>query len=218
MKLLAELNEDIEPILEQSDNGGKKLYIRGVFMRSEFHNKNGRLYPRSVMESGVKKYMDEKVTGRTAYGELNHPAGPTINLDRVSHIIEDLHFEGNDVIGKARILDTPMGLTVQKILEGGGRIGVSSRALGSLKEQNGVMVVQPDFMISTAADIVADPSASAFPDAFMEDIEWYMESGIWKQRTIEAAKAIVENKGRKPSEQAVLECFQFLLNDFRKRH
>lgn len=215
MKLLVEsLNAEF---LTEESNGKKYHFLEGIFMQSEIKNKNGRLYPRGIMESGVNRYLTEKVSNRTAYGELGHPEGPKINEDRISHLIEKLEFKGNDVIGRAKILDTTQGTIAQKILEGGGRLGVSSRALGSLREANGVKVVQSDFNIRTAADIVTDPSApGAFPDALYEDAEWIYEAGQWVPRFADDAKKEIRGASKSQFEEIKLKHFQLFLENIKK--
>lgn len=175
MKLIKELNEDLQYIVEVNEETGKKnLYIEGVFLQSNLQNRNGRVYPREIMQREVDRYMKEQVATKRAYGELGHPEGPSINLDRVSHMITSLKEDGNNWIGKAKILDTPMGNIAQSLIKEGAGLGVSSRGLGSLKENSeGINEVQDDFMLATAADIVADPSA---PDAYVAGI---MEGRDW---------------------------------------
>ena len=185
MKLIAEYtDQDLECIVEAKD--GKKTYaIEGIFASSEQKNRNGRIYPKAVMESAVSKYIDEQVSKGRAVGELNHPEGPTINLDKVSHKIDSLDWKGNDVVGKATILATPMGKIVEGLLDGGVRVGVSTRGMGSLQRGNGVMTVGKDFMLN-AVDIVQDPSApEAFVNGVMEGVEWIYENGIFKQQAVE---------------------------------
>lgn len=214
MKLIVEKIEESKAICEAKDDGKKYWMLEGVFMQAEVKNRNGRVYPRNVMESGVSRYMSEKMNNKTSYGELGHPQGPTINPDRISHIITDLHFEGNDVFGKAKIFDTTMGITAQKILEGGGRLGMSSRAMGSLKEQNGAMVVQEDFHIATAADIVTDPSApKALVNGIMEDVEWVLENGIWSQKQAEQNIKIVKEASKANLDEAFLRVWNNFLSN-----
>lgn len=221
MKLIRELNESVEVLSEASSESGKKsFFIEGIFMQSEIRNRNGRMYPRSVMESAVNKYMEEKVSNKTAYGELGHPANPTINPERISHLIEKLDWQGNDVVGRAKLFDTDYGIIAQKILEGGGRLGVSSRGLGSLQRKNDLMEVQGDFYISTAADIVTDPSApKAFVNGIMEDTEWVMERGIWTEQQVEAAKqdlnTAYSTKDRELREEKLLALFNSFLNSLK---
>ena len=179
MKLIAEYNEsNLECIVEKKEDGSKKYAIEGVFMQSESKNRNGRIYPKKIMENAVSKYVDEQVSQNRAVGELNHPEGPTVNLDKVSHLITDLRWEGNDVVGKASILDTPMGQIVKGLLEGGVNLGVSTRGMGSLESRGGVNYVGSDFTLSTV-DIVQDPSApNAFVNGIMEGVEWVWSNGI----------------------------------------
>lgn len=179
MKLITEYNEqNIECIVEKKEDGTKKYAIEGVFMQSESKNRNGRIYPKKIMENAVGKYVDEQVSQNRAVGELNHPEGPTVNLDKVSHLITDLHWEGNDVVGRASILDTPMGQIVKGLLEGGVNLGVSTRGMGSLESRGGVSYVGKDFTLSTV-DIVQDPSApNAFVNGIMEGVEWVWSNGI----------------------------------------
>jgi hypothetical protein len=179
MKLITEYNENnIECIVEKKSDGTKKYAIEGVFMQSESKNRNGRIYPKKIMENAVSKYVDEQVSQNRAVGELNHPEGPTVNLDKVSHLITDLRWEGNDVVGKASILDTPMGQIVKGLLEGGVNLGVSTRGMGSLESRGGVNYVGSDFTLSTV-DIVQDPSApNAFVNGIMEGVEWVWSNGI----------------------------------------
>ena len=179
MKLITETTEDIQYIKEDKD-GKTNLFIEGVFLQSDLKNRNGRVYPREIMQREVNRYVKESINKKRAMGELGHPDGPTINLDRVSHMITSLREDGSNYIGKAKILDTPMGNIVKNLIDEGASLGVSSRGLGTLKEKNGINEVQDDFVLSTAADIVADPSA---PDAFvrgiMEHKEWVMVEGTW---------------------------------------
>jgi hypothetical protein len=185
MKLIAEYNEDnIEYITEAKESGGKNYFIEGVFMQAETKNRNGRVYPKQIMEKAVNKYVTEQVMTKRAVGELNHPDGPTVNLDKVSHLIESLDWNGNNVVGKARILDTPNGMIVKGLLDGGVRLGVSTRGMGSLENRNGVMVVKDDFILNTV-DIVQDPSApTAFVNGIMEGVEWVWNNGIIEAREI----------------------------------
>ena len=185
MKLITEHIEDIQVITEAKKDGGKKYVIEGIFMQANKANRNGRMYPREIIESAVNKYVTEQVSKGRAVGELNHPEGPTINLDKVSHKITELSWDGNNVVGKATILDTPMGLIVQGLLDGEVQVGVSSRGMGSLANKGGVNVVNNDFMLN-AVDIVQYPSApEAFVNGVMEGVEWIFENGIFKQQEIE---------------------------------
>ena len=217
MKLIKEVYETTNLIVEEKLGKGKQYYIEGVFLQSEVKNRNGRVYPESVMDQEVKRYVENYVDQNRAYGELGHPDSPSINLDRVSHLITSLRKEGTNYVGKAKILDTPMGKIAKGLLDGGANLGVSSRALGSLKmNKEGVQVVQDDFMLSTAADIVADPSA---PDAFvrgiMESKEWVFVDGKFVERNIDEAKAIIRNASSRNLEEAKLVAFQHFLGKIR---
>jgi hypothetical protein len=187
MKLITEFNENetLQCIVEKKENGDKNYVIEGVFAQADKKNRNGRIYPKPIMERAVGKYVEEQVSKKRAVGELNHPEGPTVNLDKVSHLITDLKFEGNDVVGKAQILDTPMGKIVKGLLEGGVQLGVSTRGMGSLENRNGAMVVKDDFILSTI-DIVQDPSApEAFVNGIMEGVDWVWNNGVLCPQVIE---------------------------------
>jgi hypothetical protein len=185
MKLIAEFNEsNIQCLVEKNDAGEKSYVIEGVFAQAEQKNRNGRIYPKKTMERAVSKYVEEQVSKNRAVGELNHPDGPTVNLDKVSHLITDLRFEGNDVIGRASILGTPMGQIVKGLLEGGVNLGVSTRGMGSLEQRGGASYVGEDFVLSTI-DIVQDPSApNAFVNGIMEGVDWVWDNGILVAREI----------------------------------
>ena len=180
MKLITELNESIKYVTETKESGKKTMYIEGVFLQSEIKNRNGRVYPKAVLEREVNRYNDQFVSKGRAFGELGHPDGPQINLDRISHIIETLKQDGSNFIGRAKITDTPMGNIARGIIESGGQLGVSTRGMGSLKlNREGVNEVQDDFHLATAADIVADPSApDAFVNGIMEGVEWIWENNM----------------------------------------
>ena len=197
MKLIAEYTEDsLEVITEATKDGGKKYAIEGIFMSAEQKNRNGRIYPRMVMEAAVDKYVQDQVAKGRAVGELNHPEGPTVNLDKVSHKIEKLDWSGNDVVGKATILETPMGQIVKGLLDGGVKLGVSTRGMGSLENRGGAMVVKPDFLLN-AVDIVQDPSApSAFVNGVMEGVEWVWNNGIIEAREIEKMETEIKKAPR----------------------
>ena len=185
MKLIIEHSEDLRYISEAADNGEKKFIIDGIFMQAEQVNRNRRIYPKTVLEKAVRKYVAEYVNKGRAVGELNHPEGPTINLDKVSHRITELQWNGNDVVGKALILDTPMGKIVKGLLEGGCQLGVSSRGMGTVASKNGQTFVNEDFVLSTV-DIVQDPSApSAFVNGIMESVEWIWDNGLLKAQQLE---------------------------------
>jgi hypothetical protein len=197
MKLIAEYNEQgIECIVEAKEDGTKNHFIEGVFMQSEAKNRNGRIYPKAIMEGAVDKYVTEQVSQNRAVGELNHPEGPTVNLDKVSHKITELSWKGNDVVGKAQILDTPMGNIVKGLLEGGVQLGVSTRGMGSLEEKNGIMFVKDDFVLNTV-DIVQDPSApTAFVNGIMEGVEWIWNNGIIESQVIERMETEIKKAPR----------------------
>ena len=197
MKLIAEYTEqNIECLVEAKEGGGKNYTIEGVFAQAEQKNRNGRVYPKAVMESAVKKYVDEQVSKNRAVGELNHPDGPTVNLDKVSHLITDLRFEDNNVMGKATILDTPMGQIVKGLLEGGVQLGVSTRGMGSLEKRGEAMYVKDDFMLNTI-DIVQDPSApGAFVNGIMEGVDWIWNNGIIEAQEIEKIETEIKSAPR----------------------
>jgi hypothetical protein len=197
MKLIAEYNEqNIECIVEAKEDGTKNHFIEGVFMQSEAKNRNGRIYPKAIMEGAVDKYVTEQVSQNRAVGELNHPEGPTVNLDKVSHKITELSWKGNDVVGKAQILDTPMGNIVKGLLEGGVQLGVSTRGMGSLEEKSGIMYVKDDFVLNTV-DIVQDPSApTAFVNGIMEGVEWVWNNGIIEPQVIEQMETEIKKAPR----------------------
>ena len=185
MKLITEQIEDVQILTEEKD-GKKLLYIEGVFLQSELTNRNGRRYPFEVLNREVERYNEEYVKTKRALGELGHPDGPTINLDRVSHRIVSLRAEGNNFMGKAQILDTPMGKIAKSLLDEGVQLGVSSRGMGSIDKREDISVVRDDFFLTTAADIVADPSApDAFVEGIMEGKEWVMDGGIVRERLVE---------------------------------
>jgi len=186
MKLISEyINSPLEILVEKAANGKKSMHIEGVFMQAETKNRNGRVYEKRILESAVKKYVKEQVSQGRAVGELNHPEGPTVNLDKVSHKITNLEFQGNNVIGKASILKTPMGQIVEGLLEGGVKLGVSSRGMGTLENRKGGMYVRDDFMLASI-DIVQDPSApSAFVNGVMEGVDWVWNNGILEAQEIE---------------------------------
>lgn len=198
MKLIAEYQEnDLHCIVEKKENGEKNFIIEGIFAQAEKKNRNGRVYPKPIMESAVNKYVEDQVNKKRSVGELNHPEGPTVNLDKVSHLITDLRFEGNDVMGKAQILDTPMGQIVKGLLEGGVQLGVSTRGMGSLEQKNGVMYVRDDFILNTV-DIVQDPSApAAFVNGIMEGVEWVWNNGVIEPQVIEQMETEISNAPKK---------------------
>ena len=187
MKLISESIEDIEYITEDDAEGKKNYRIRGVFLQAELKNRNGRIYPMPVLEKEVSRYNKEYVQKNRAFGELGHPDGPTVNLERVSHMITKLHPDGKNFIGEAKIMDTPYGKIVKNLINEGAKLGVSSRGMGSLEPRRGAQVVKDDFYLATAADIVADPSApNAFVEGIMEGKEWVWQNGAVKEMDIEA--------------------------------
>jgi hypothetical protein len=210
MKLIAELNEDTQYITERSEDGKKHHYIMGRFMTAEEKNKNGRLYKKDILENEVSRYIREVVNAKRAFGELNHPSGPTINLDRVSHIITELKWDGNYVNGKAKITSTPMGEIARGLLESGGQLGVSTRGMGSLKESNGAMIVQPDFKLSTV-DIVSDPSGpGCFVNGIMENVEWIYDpvKGSWHEEKLHEMKKNIHSLSKRQLEEQKLNLFE----------
>ena len=212
MKLITETIENVK-LLTEEKNGKKLLYIEGVFLQSELKNRNGRMYPYSVLEREVKRYNEEYVQSKRALGELGHPDGPTINLDRVSHRIISLKAEGNNFIGKAQILDTPMGNIAKNLLGEGVRLGVSSRGMGSIQRSEDCNVVADDFMLTTAADIVADPSApDAFVNGIMEGKEWVWANGILREQEVAEIKSEIDNSSRLALEEASLKAFERFLS------
>lgn len=217
MKLIREVFETTNCIVEEKLGKPKQYFIEGIFLQSEITNRNGRMYKESTMDREVGRYIKEAVENNRAYGELGHPEGPGINLDRVSHMITSLRKEGTNYIGRAKILDTPMGQIAKGLLEGGANLGVSSRAMGSLKTNNeGVQIVQDDFMLSTAADIVADPSA---PDAYvrgiMEGKEWTFVDGKFVEQNIEEVKSFIKKTSSRNLEEAKIRAFQHFLSKIR---
>lgn len=197
MKLITEFKDtDVQCIVEKKEDGSKNHIIEGIFAMAESKNRNGRIYPHAVMEKAVNKYVEDQVSKNRAVGELNHPDGPTVNLDKVSHLITELKFEGNNVMGKARILDTPMGNIVKGLLEGGVQLGVSTRGMGSLERRGGAMYVKDDFMLNTV-DIVQDPSApEAFVNGIMEGVEWVWNNGIIEAQEIEKIETEIKRAPR----------------------
>ena len=196
MKLIAEHINDVEYIVEEK--GKKDMKIRGIFMQAETKNRNGRLYPKEVLMKEVSRFNKEFINQGRAFGELGHPEGPTVNLDRVSHMITRLEPDGNNFIGEAKLLSTPMGEIAKALIRDGGKLGVSSRGMGSLESKNGVNYVKDDFYLATAADIVADPSApQAFVEGIMEGKEWVWNNGILKEVQIEELKQGIEESVKK---------------------
>jgi|TARA_B100001741_G_scaffold299608_1_gene286159 hypothetical protein len=211
MKLITEQIEDVHVITEGTGDD-KKLYIEGVFLQSELKNRNGRVYPFQVLEREVGRYNEEYVKTKRALGELGHPDGPTVNLDRVSHRITELRAEGNNFMGKAQILDTPMGKIAKSLLGEGVQLGVSSRGMGSIDKREDTAYVMDDFMLATAADIVADPSApDAFVNGIMEGKEWVWDNGILKESEVAKYQRYMSDSTRKNLEERTLQVFQNFL-------
>ena len=208
VKLISEAVEEVEYITEEKDDGGKNYKIRGIFMQADIKNRNGRIYPMEVLDEEVKKYNKNFIEQKRAFGELGHPDGPTVNLERVSHMITSLKPDGKNFIGEAKIMDTPMGKIVQNLMDEGAKLGVSSRGMGSLKQKGGANVVSDDFYLATAADIVADPSApNAFVEGIMEGKEWVWNNGA----LVEAHVADLKKKFdvKKHQRQVNLEALEF---------
>ena len=219
MKLISEQwCDNINYLVEQDPKTGKdNVYIEGIMLQTEVKNKNGRIYPKEIMQKEVKRYTKEYINEKRAYGELGHPEGPTINLERTSHLIQSLKESGNNFVGKAKILSTPMGEIVKNLLADGARLGVSSRGMGSLKassSKEGVQVVQSDFQLATAADIVADPSApDAFVNGVMEGVEWIWDNGVIKAQKIEEYKHSIRKAKSHKLQEVTLNAFKDFLEN-----
>jgi len=213
MKLIREEIQDANFLVEEK-GGEKKYFIEGVFMQSDLKNRNGRVYPKAVMETEVKRYTKENIDRNRAFGELGHPDGPTINLERVSHMITELKMDGSNVMGRAKIMDTPYGKIVKNLMDEGATLGVSSRGMGSLKAgRSGAQEVQGDFYLATAADIVADPSApDAFVSGIMENKEWVWDNGIIKEVNIERYKQEIQKATQRSLNEAKLRAFEDFLS------
>ena len=208
MRLITEVAQDLEYLIEDKTGGGKNVFIEGIFMQTEKPNRNGRLYKRDIMEKELGRYQ-KLIDEKRSLGELGHPANPTLNLDKVSHLIENLRFDGNNVLGRAKILETPMGNIARNLIENGVRLGVSSRGLGSLKlNKEGVNEVQDDFHLATV-DIVADPSAhDAFVQGIYESAEWICENGLWKSVDVEKAQRTLKGASKGQLESVKLKMFE----------
>ena len=215
MKLITEMNQDVKFLTEKKEDGTKSVYIEGIFMQAEKPNRNGRMYGKGIMEREVQKYQ-ELINEKRSLGELGHPPNPSINLNQVSHMITGLKFEGNDIYGKAKILDTPMGKIAKNFIEEGVRLGVSSRGLGSVKlNKEGVNEVQDDFHLATV-DIVADPSApDAFVQGIMESAEWILENGVWKAIHIEQAQNTIRKASKADLNKVKLQVFEQFLRSIK---
>ncbi len=218
MKLLCEINESVEVLTETVEtSGGKDYYITGIFMQANIPNRNGRLYPTEILEREVNRYNEQYVRTGRAMGELGHPAGPTINLDRVSHKIISLDRQGDNFIGKAKILSTPMGETAKRLIDEGITLGVSSRGLGTTKKKDGVNIVERNFYLATAADIVADPSApDALVTALVEEAEWVYAGGTWVPKFADNAKKTLAKKTGESTEKKLIGIFEGYLNNLAK--
>ena len=193
MKLFREINEEVQILTEESDKGDKKYFIEGVFLQGNLKNRNGRVYPMEILDKEASRYSKNFIEQKRAFGELGHPDGPTINFERVSHMITSLHKENDNYIGKAKIMDTPYGKIVKNLIDEGAKLGVSSRGIGSLEEKSGTNYVKDDFQLATAADIVADPSApDAFVNGILEGKEWVYQAGLLVTKNTLAAEEMVE--------------------------
>ena len=213
MKLITELVEEVQYISEAKESGEKEHFIHGIFLQADRKNRNGRIYEMKILEPEVNRYMTEIVKNNRAYGELGHPEGPAINLDRVSHLITELKRDGSNFIGKAKLTNTPMGNIARGLLESGANLGVSSRALGSLQadQKTGAMMVQPDLRLATAADIVADPSApDAFVKGIMENVDWIYDpvKGTWHEEKLDIVKKEVHKMSIREIEEQKLAIFE----------
>jgi hypothetical protein len=213
MKLIAEyVDQDIQFVTEATESGEKKYVIEGIFAQAESKNRNGRIYPKQIMESAVDKFVNEQVKTKRAVGELNHPDGPTVNLDKVSHLITALEWDGDNVMGKASILDTPNGKIVKGLLDGGVKLGVSTRGMGSLENKNGTMYVKDDFMLATV-DIVQDPSApEAFVNGIMEGVDWVWNNGVIQPQEIEKIETEIKQASRKDLAEVQMREFKNFLS------
>ena len=212
VKLISEEVQDVEYITEEKEDGKKNYKIKGVFMQADIKNRNGRVYPMEILQKEVKRYNKEYITQKRAFGELGHPDGPTVNLERASHLVTALYPDGKNFIGEAKILSTPMGEIVKSLMNDGAKLGVSSRGMGSLDQKNGANYVRNDFYLATAADIVADPSApNAFVEGIMEGKEWIWNNGLIKEADIAQMKDnIEENHAKRNSKADALEFAKFL--------
>jgi hypothetical protein len=214
MRLITETTQEVQYLTEKKEDGTKNIFIEGIFIQTEKENKNGRMYRKGIMEKEIGRYQD-LINEKRSLGELGHPPNPQINLNQVSHLITGLRFEGNDVYGKAKILDTPMGKIAKNFIEEGVRLGVSSRGLGSLKEVNGINEVQDDFHLATV-DIVADPSApDAFVQGIMESAEWILENGVWKAVDIDKARNLIKKTSKNNLNEQKLRIFQAFLGSIK---
>lgn len=220
MKLICEITEEIKFVKESADEAtSKNYYIEGVFMQSEIKNRNGRMYPQEMLQKEIDRYIKEYVEKKRAFGELGHPDGPTINLDRVSHMITELRADGNNFYGRAKILDTPNGKIVKALIDEGASLGVSSRGMGSIRtESQDIQIVQDDFYLATAADIVADPSApDAFVNGIMEGKEWVWQNGILREREINEFKKEIVSAPKKRVKEVSINAFEKFLRRLERK-
>ena len=215
MKLITETIESIEVLTEEKANGKKDYKIRGVFMQADIKNRNGRVYPVETLAKEVRRYTNEFINKKRAFGELGHPDGPTVNLERVSHMITSLKPEGKNFIGEAKVMDTPYGKIVKNLIDEGAQLGVSSRGMGSIQQSQGRNVVGKDFYLATAADIVADPSApDAFVEGIMENKEWVWDNGVLKSIEVEQYKEEIEKTRRKELAEVKADIFKDFISKF----
>ena len=212
VKLFSEAVEEVEYITEAKENGGKNYKIKGIFLQADIKNRNGRVYPMEVLEKEVGRYNKKFINEKRAYGELGHPDGPTVNLERVSHMVTELYPDGKNFIGEAKIMETPMGKIVKSLMDEGGKLGVSSRGMGSLDQKNGANYVRDDFYLATAADIVADPSApNAFVEGIMEGKEWVWNNGaLVEAELVELRRKFDVKKRQRDAKVEALEFAKFL--------
>jgi hypothetical protein len=214
MKLFCDINEEIQVLTEENEPGKKNYFIEGIFLMCDQKNRNGRVYTFEMMNKKINEYNNSFVKQKRAFGELGHPEGPTINLERVSHMITDLYSDKKNFIGRAKIMDTPYGKIVKNLIDEGAKLGVSSRGIGSLEEKNGVNYVKDDYQLATAADIVADPSApEAFVRGIMEGKEWIYESGRLVERDVEEIKRSIKKASSRKLEEAKIQAFQKFLRN-----
>lgn len=214
MRLITEINEEVKCIFEATESGKKNLFIEGIFMQANKGNRNGRMYRLETLEREAKRYNENYVAKGRAFGELGHPQGPTINLERAAILIKELRTEGTDFHGKAKVLDTPYGNIIKSLIEEGATLGVSTRGMGSLKEgKDGLKIVEDDFYLATAADVVADPSA---PDAFvrgiMESKEWVCNNGVWIEQQVDFAKSVIKKASSKDLAEAKIRVFKSFID------
>ena len=213
IKLISEAVEEVEYITEAKEGGGKNYKIKGIFLQADIKNRNGRVYPMEVLQKEVSRYNKKFINENRAYGELGHPDGPTVNLERVSHMVTSLTPDGKNFIGEAKIMATPMGEIVKSLMNEGGKLGVSSRGMGSLNQKNGANYVRDDFYLATAADIVADPSApGAFVEGIMEGREWIWDNGLLREQDIERARNNILKASSRELEEVKLNEFKNLLS------